>query len=66
MTEQELREKIKQIVAPYVSAWGDDERIADSLIAAGLTFDKITAILAERTNSKTLIQKAQYYLRKEL
>lgn len=33
----------------------------DALITAGLTFDKTTAILAERTNSKTLIHKAQYY-----
>ena len=40
------------------------ERVAectDALIAAGLTFDKTTAILAERTNSKTLIHKAQCY-----
>lgn len=39
----------------------DYSAIADALIAAGLTFDKITAILAERTNSKTLIHKSQYY-----
>ena len=36
MTEQELREKICDIIAPYVSAYGDDERIADALIAAGI------------------------------
>lgn len=36
MNEQETREKIKEIVAPYVSAWGDDERIANDLIAAGI------------------------------
>lgn len=34
---------------------------ADALIAAGLTFDKTMAVLAERENCKTLIQKAQYY-----
>lgn len=33
MTE---REKIIKIIAPYVSAWGEDERIADALIAAGI------------------------------
>lgn len=33
MTE---REKIIEVIAPYVSAWGDDERIADALIAAGI------------------------------
>ena len=61
MTNKELKEKICNIIAPYVSVYGDDERIADALIAAGLTFDKTTAILAERTNGKTLILKAQYY-----
>ena len=33
MTE---REKIIEVIAPYVSAWGDDEAIADALIAAGI------------------------------
>ena len=47
MTGKELREKIKQIVAPYVSAWGDDERIADTLIAAGLTFGNKHRVLVE-------------------
>ena len=32
MTE---REKIIEVIAPYVSAYGDDEAIADALIAAG-------------------------------
>lgn len=36
MNEQETREKIKKIIAPYVSAYGDDERIANALIAAGI------------------------------
>lgn len=31
---EELKKKICGIVAPYISAWGDDERIADALIAA--------------------------------
>ena len=35
MTNKELKEKICDIIAPYVSAYGDDERIADALIAAG-------------------------------
>lgn len=33
MTNEELRKKICDIIAPYVSAYGDDERIADALIA---------------------------------
>lgn len=48
----------------YSAEEGDNRfkaHVADALIAAGLTFDKTTAILAERTNGKTLIHKAQYY-----
>lgn len=33
MTE---REKMIEVIAPYVSAYGDDEAIADALIAAGI------------------------------
>ena len=36
MTNKELKKKIYDIIAPYVSAYGDDERIADALIAAGI------------------------------
>lgn len=36
MTNEELKKKICDIIAPYVSAYGDDERIADALIAAGM------------------------------
>lgn len=39
MTNEELKKKICETIAPYVFAWGEDERIADALIAAGLTFD---------------------------
>ena len=72
MTEQELREKIKNIVHNEllhedIKPFGDGtyakvaSKIASALIAEGLTFDKTTAILTERTNGKTLIHKAQYY-----
>lgn len=33
---EKLKKKICDIVAPYVSARGDNERIADALIAAGI------------------------------
>lgn len=33
MNNEKLKKKICGIVAPYISAWGDDERIADALIA---------------------------------
>lgn len=36
MNNDELKKKICEIIAPYVSAWGEDERIADALIAAGM------------------------------
>lgn len=36
MNNEELKKKICEIIAPYVSAWGEDERIADALIAAGI------------------------------
>lgn len=69
MTEQELREKIIETLEKggrnflksketNVSIY---EYYADALITAGLTFDKTTAILAKRTNGKTLILKARYY-----
>lgn len=34
MKNEELKKKICKIIAPYVSTWGEDERIADALIAA--------------------------------
>lgn len=36
MNNEELKKKICDIIAPYVSAYGNDERIADALIAAGI------------------------------
>ena len=36
MNNDELKKKICDIIAPYVSAYGDDEAIADDLIAAGI------------------------------
>lgn len=47
MTNEELKKKICDIIAPYVSAYGDDERIADALIAAGLTFEPMTFRIVE-------------------
>lgn len=77
MAEQESREKIADIIyhtgcsgacceCDYSKVSDADTYCkallkADALIAAGLTFDKTMAVLAERENCKTLIQKAQYY-----
>ena len=36
MTNEELKKKICDIIAPYVAAYGEDEAIANALIAAGI------------------------------
>ena len=51
MNNEELRKKICNIIAPYVSAYGDDERIADVLIAAGIGD---VAELQKECNSKEM------------
>lgn len=61
MTEQELREKIKQIVAPYISAWGDDDAIADSLIVNGIGDVSEWKHRAKRAE-KTMIRLAEKYV----
>ena len=38
MNNEELKKKICDIIAPYVSAYGDDERIADALILEGIGY----------------------------
>ena len=38
MTNEELKKKICDVIAPYVSAYGDDERIADALILEGIGY----------------------------
>ena len=51
MTNEELKEKICDIIAPYVSAYGDDERIAEALIAAGIGDLKEHRIFAGKDGS---------------
>ena len=63
MTE---REKIIEVIAPYVSAWGDDEAIADALIAANIgdvTEYKHRAEVAENRlkNAKQKLRKTNIY-----
>ena len=36
MTNEVLKKKIMEVIAPFISAYGDDERIADALIEAGI------------------------------
>ena len=51
MTNEELKKKICDIIAPYVSAYGDDERIADYLIAAGICDVKEHRVFAGKDGS---------------
>ena len=71
MLNKELKGKIIKIIR-NASLWEDSsgwysinkptaEKLADALIEEGLAFDKTTATLAERTNAKTLTNKAQCY-----
>ena len=63
MNNEELKKKICDIIAPYVSAWGDDERIANALIAAGIgdvkeSENKATAAeLVAQVSASTAIEK---------
>lgn len=66
MTEQELREKIKQIVAPYVSAWGDDERIADALIAEGIGDVKTAQGIGASATATAVLEAAKAEHRAEV
>lgn len=59
MKNEDLKKKIIKIVAPYVSAWGDDERIADALIAAGIGDAKDAERRAE-VAERALEERATY------
>lgn len=59
MTNEELKKKICKIIAPYVSAWGDDERIADALIAAGIRDMSDIRSLADNVMLSVIVHKAE-------
>ena len=71
MSNEELKYKIVKTIRGVAlwetpSDWfGINERVAeklaDALIERGLAFDENTAVLAERTDAKTLMCKAQRY-----
>lgn len=58
MTE---REKMIEVIAPYVSAYGDDEAIADALIEAGI--GDVTEYQSEAEYWKTIckFESDEYY-----
>lgn len=59
MNNEELKKKICKIIAPYVSAWGDDERIADALIAAGIRDMSDIRVLADNVMLSVITHKAE-------
>ena len=61
MTNEELKKKICNIIAPYVSAYGDDERIADALIAAGIGDVKEAEHRAEKVERAFRNFLAEYF-----
>lgn len=59
MNNEELKKKICEIIAPYVSAWGEDERIADALIAAGIRDMSDIRSLADNVMLSVIAHKAE-------
>ena len=59
MTNEELKKKICDIIAPYVSAYGDDERIADALIVAGIGDVSDIRSLADNVMLSVIAHKAE-------
>ena len=59
MTNEELKKKICDIIAPYVSAYGDDERIADALIMAGICDVSNIILSADNALLDIVIHKAE-------
>ena len=59
MTNEELKKKICDIIAPYVSAYGDDERIADALIAAGIGDVKTAQEIGASATAMAVLEAAK-------
>lgn len=68
MKNEELKKKICKIIAPYVSAWGEAERIADALIEAGirdmsdimsLADNVILSVIAHKSEVSSMEQRAK-------
>lgn len=65
MTNEELKKKICDIIAPYVSAYGDDERIADALIAANIFVD-IDTLKEEQQSMNGILTNMSSYMNYKL
>ena len=59
MTNEELKKKICDIITPYVSAYGDDERIADALITAGIGDVKTAQEIGASATAMAVLEAAK-------
>lgn len=59
MNDEELKKKICEIIAPYVSTWGEAGRIADALIAAGIRDMSDIRALADNVMLSVIAHKAE-------
>ena len=66
MTNEELKKKICDIIAPYVSAYGDDERIVDALILEGIGYVWDITEKAEKAIASLIKQNKELQHRAEV
>ena len=66
MANEELKKKICGIIAPYVSAYGDDERIADALILEGIGYVWDITEKAEKAIASLIKQNKELQHRAEV
>ena len=66
MTNEELKKKICDTIAPYVSAYGDDERIADALILEGIGYVWDITEKAEKAIASLIKQNKELQHRAEV
>ena len=66
MTNEELEKKICDIIAPYVSAYGDDEAIANALILEGIGYVWDITEKAEKAIASLIKQNKELQHRAEV
>lgn len=66
MANDELKKKICDIIAPYVSAYGEDEAIADALIAAGIGDVETVQNISASATAIAVLEAAQAKHRAEV
>lgn len=66
MTNEEVKKKICDIIAPYVSAYGDDEAIANALIVEGIGYVWDITEKAEKAIASLIKQNKELQHRAEV